>query len=31
MAANGMSLRAAQTIGPLLMAATAGALGLTGA
>jgi ACDE family multidrug resistance protein len=31
MAANGMSLRAGQTIGPLLMAATAGTLGLTGA
>jgi MFS transporter, ACDE family, multidrug resistance protein len=31
MATNGMSLRAGQTIGPLLMAATAGALGLTGA
>jgi MFS transporter, ACDE family, multidrug resistance protein len=31
MATNGMSLRAGQTIGPLLMAATAGTLGLTGA
>jgi MFS transporter, ACDE family, multidrug resistance protein len=31
MAMNGMSLRAGQTIGPLLMAATAGTLGLTGA
>jgi MFS transporter, ACDE family, multidrug resistance protein len=31
MAANGMTLRAGQTIGPLLMAATAGTLGLTGA
>ena len=31
MATNGMSLRAGQTIGPLLMASTAGALGLTGA
>jgi MFS transporter, ACDE family, multidrug resistance protein len=31
MAANGMSLRAGQTIGPLLMAATVGILGLTGA
>jgi ACDE family multidrug resistance protein len=31
MATNGMSLRAGQTIGPLLMATTAGTLGLTGA
>jgi MFS family permease len=31
MAVNGMTLRAGQTIGPLLMAATAGTLGLTGA
>ena len=31
MATNGMSLRAGQTIGPLLMASAAGALGLTGA
>jgi MFS transporter, ACDE family, multidrug resistance protein len=31
MATNGMSLRAGQTIGPLIMAATAGTLGLTGA
>jgi ACDE family multidrug resistance protein len=31
MATNGMALRAGQTIGPLLMAATAGTLGLTGA
>jgi MFS transporter, ACDE family, multidrug resistance protein len=31
MAANGMSLRAGQTIGPLFMASAAGALGLTGA
>ncbi|MDP9410542.1 MAG: MFS transporter, partial [Actinomycetota bacterium] len=31
MATNGMSLRAGQTIGPLLMASTAGTLGLTGA
>jgi MFS transporter, ACDE family, multidrug resistance protein len=31
MAANGMTLRAGQTIDPLLMAATAGTLGLTGA
>jgi MFS transporter, ACDE family, multidrug resistance protein len=31
MATNGMSLRAGQTIGPLLMAATTGTLGLTGA
>jgi len=31
MATNGMSLRTGQTIGPLLMAATAGTLGLTGA
>ena len=30
MATNGMSLRAGQTIGPLLMASTAGTLGLTG-
>ena len=31
MATNGMSLRAGQTIGPLLMASTAGTLGLSGA
>ncbi len=31
MATNGMSLRTGQTIGPLLMASLAGALGLTGA
>jgi MFS transporter, ACDE family, multidrug resistance protein len=31
MATNGMSLRAGQTIGPLLMASIAGTLGLTGA
>ena len=31
MAANGMSLRAGQTIGPLFMASAAGTLGLTGA
>jgi ACDE family multidrug resistance protein len=31
MATNGMSLRAGQTIGPIFMASTAGALGLTGA
>jgi MFS transporter, ACDE family, multidrug resistance protein len=31
MATNGMSLRAGQTIGPLVMAATAGSLGLTAA
>ena len=31
MATNGMSLRAGQTIGPLLMASIAGAVGLTGA
>ncbi|MDP9440341.1 MAG: MFS transporter, partial [Actinomycetota bacterium] len=31
MATNGMSQRAGQTIGPLLMASTAGTLGLTGA
>lgn len=31
LALNGMALRAGQTIGPLLMAATAGTLGLTGA
>lgn len=31
MATNGMSLRAGQTIGPLLMASLAGILGLTGA
>lgn len=31
MATNGMSLRAGQTIGPLLMASVAGSLGLAGA
>jgi hypothetical protein len=31
MAANGMSLRAGQTIGPLFMASSAGTLDLTGA